>query len=247
VLLSQFPDTNSVFQPKGVRSPTHKHVCSLLERFSNHVFTRANSNTHSGYISRSSEYNNPVTIETPVYCCDRNNAACLHCYPSMMLRPSSIVALLRKRNNVVLVHCCNSANVAEPREPYTCNNIIPPWLSIFIYNLGAEQQASWLPQFRDIVPPHRHDHEQRTDLLCPRSILHSSLADLLRNKTPARRSTLRLTCLSGRCQTAYHCKPEPFGGTGIISVGTCCVLSYLVCRHLPPPPSQFMLADQCNP
>jgi hypothetical protein len=39
-------------------------------------------------------------------------------------RPSvSIVALLRKRNNVLLVHCCSSANVTEPREPHTCNNI----------------------------------------------------------------------------------------------------------------------------
>jgi hypothetical protein len=28
VLLSQFLDTNSVFQPKGVHSPTHKHVCT---------------------------------------------------------------------------------------------------------------------------------------------------------------------------------------------------------------------------
>jgi hypothetical protein len=38
-------------------------------------------------------------------------------------RPPSIVAYLRKRNNVVLSHCYSSANVIEPREPHTCNNI----------------------------------------------------------------------------------------------------------------------------
>jgi hypothetical protein len=27
----------------------------------------------------------PVSIEVPVYCCQRNNAACLHCYPPMAL------------------------------------------------------------------------------------------------------------------------------------------------------------------
>jgi hypothetical protein len=59
----------------------------------------------------------------PVHCCQRNNAACLHCYPPITLRPSSIVAYLRKRN-VVLSHCYNSANVIEPREPHTCNNTI---------------------------------------------------------------------------------------------------------------------------
>jgi hypothetical protein len=30
----------------------------------------------------------------------------------------------KETHNVVLVHCCNSANVAEPREPHTCNNIL---------------------------------------------------------------------------------------------------------------------------
>jgi hypothetical protein len=39
-------------------------------------------------------------------------------------RPSvSIVALLRKRNNVFLSHCRSSVNVIEPREPHTCNNM----------------------------------------------------------------------------------------------------------------------------
>jgi hypothetical protein len=38
------------------------------------------------------------------------------------LLPPSIVAYLRKRN-VILSHCYNSANVYEPREPHTCNNI----------------------------------------------------------------------------------------------------------------------------
>jgi hypothetical protein len=39
------------------------------------------------------------------------------------LLPPSTVAYLRKRN-VVLSHCYNSANVIEPREPHTCNNMI---------------------------------------------------------------------------------------------------------------------------
>jgi hypothetical protein len=29
-------------------------------------------------------------------------------------------------------------------------NMIPPWLSIFIYNLVDEQQARWWLQFRDV-------------------------------------------------------------------------------------------------
>jgi hypothetical protein len=37
-------------------------------------------------------------------------------------KPPIIVAYLRKCN-VVLSHCYNSANVIEPREPHTCNNI----------------------------------------------------------------------------------------------------------------------------
>jgi hypothetical protein len=37
-------------------------------------------------------------------------------------RPPSIVAYLRKRNNVVLSNCYSSANVIEPRVPHTCNN-----------------------------------------------------------------------------------------------------------------------------
>jgi hypothetical protein len=65
---------------------------------------------------------NPLSMEMSVHCCQRKNAACLHCYPPITLRPSSIVAYLRKRN-VLLSHCYNSANVIEPREPHTCNNI----------------------------------------------------------------------------------------------------------------------------
>jgi hypothetical protein len=38
-------------------------------------------------------------------------------------KPSIIVAYLRKRN-VVLSHYYNSANVIEPREPHTCNNML---------------------------------------------------------------------------------------------------------------------------
>jgi hypothetical protein len=38
-------------------------------------------------------------------------------------KPPIIVAYLRKRN-VVLSHCYSSANVIEPREPHTRNNIL---------------------------------------------------------------------------------------------------------------------------
>jgi hypothetical protein len=64
VLLSQFPDTNLIFQPRGVRSQIH--VC-----------TRVTSEPDC-CIRRSSKTINPVTIETPVHCCDRSNAACPH-------------------------------------------------------------------------------------------------------------------------------------------------------------------------
>jgi len=33
---------------------------------------------------------------------------------------------------------------------YSPVNIISPWLSALIFNLGDEQKASWWPQFRDI-------------------------------------------------------------------------------------------------
>jgi hypothetical protein len=48
--------------------------------------------THTEYIRSIPNTTNLVTIEMPVYCCQRNNAACLHCYPPITLRPSSIVA-----------------------------------------------------------------------------------------------------------------------------------------------------------
>jgi hypothetical protein len=35
------------------------------------------------------------------YCCKRSNAACLHCYPPITPKPSSIAVYLRKCNNVV--------------------------------------------------------------------------------------------------------------------------------------------------
>jgi hypothetical protein len=52
----------------------------------------------------------------------------------MKLSPPSIVAYLRKRNNVVLSHCCSSAKVIEPREPHTCNSTIidPPYMYNFV-------------------------------------------------------------------------------------------------------------------
>jgi hypothetical protein len=40
-------------------------------------------------------------------------------------------------------------------------NIIPPWLSILIYQLGDEQRSRWLSQIRDIVSLHRHEHNKK--------------------------------------------------------------------------------------
>jgi hypothetical protein len=74
------PNTKSLFKPTGVHRQIHTHV-----------LTRAISKPHCLYQSKF-EDNHPVTMETPVSCCERNNAACLHCYPPMTLRPSSIVA-----------------------------------------------------------------------------------------------------------------------------------------------------------
>jgi hypothetical protein len=69
-------------------------------------------------------------------------------------RPSvSSVALLRKHNNVLLSHCCSSANVIEPREPHTCNNITnflfhslsdPP--SISFYQFLSLYNRVWWPR-----------------------------------------------------------------------------------------------------
>jgi hypothetical protein len=56
------------------------------------VYSSDLQTTHLAYISRSSKTTNPVSIETPVHCCERNNTACLRCYPPITLRPSSIVA-----------------------------------------------------------------------------------------------------------------------------------------------------------
>jgi hypothetical protein len=58
------------------------------------------------------------------YCCERNNAALFALLDDNEARPPSIVAYLRKRNNVVLCHCYSSYNVIEPREPHICNNIL---------------------------------------------------------------------------------------------------------------------------
>jgi len=41
-------------------------------------------------------------------------------------------------------------------------SIIPPWFPIFMYHLGDEQKARWLPHLMDMVSPHRHDHHQDT-------------------------------------------------------------------------------------
>jgi hypothetical protein len=104
-------DTNLAFQPQRSPQPNTR------------VRTRPISRPYCS-ICRSSK-----TIVTSVHCCVRNYAACLHCYRPITLRPSSIVTYLRKRN-VVLIHCYNSANVIEPREPHTCN--IAPSLRLLL-------------------------------------------------------------------------------------------------------------------
>jgi hypothetical protein len=38
-------------------------------------------------------------------------------------------------------------------------DIIPPWFSMLIHQLGVEKQARWWPQFRDVVSPHRHEKQ----------------------------------------------------------------------------------------
>jgi hypothetical protein len=64
--------------------------------------------TRLSYVSRSSKTPNPVSMEMPVYCCQRNPAACLDCYST------SIVAYLRK--------------------PRICNNIyISPVLKFSVF------------------------------------------------------------------------------------------------------------------
>jgi hypothetical protein len=35
--------------------------------------------------------------------------------------------------------------------------IIPPWLSILVFNLGDGQYAPWWPQFRDVVLSHQYE------------------------------------------------------------------------------------------
>jgi hypothetical protein len=40
------------------------------------------------------------------------------------VKAAQYCCVAKERNNVVLVHCCSSANVTEPREPHTCNIMI---------------------------------------------------------------------------------------------------------------------------
>jgi hypothetical protein len=61
------------------------------------VALRITSNLYSfsdptQYIRSIPNTTNLVTTEMPVHCCQHNNAACLHCYRPITLRPSSIVA-----------------------------------------------------------------------------------------------------------------------------------------------------------
>jgi hypothetical protein len=56
-------------------------------------------------------------------------------------RLSSIVAYLRKRN-VVISHCYNSANVIEPRETHTYNNIIIVFICVLVN--GADSSSEYI-------------------------------------------------------------------------------------------------------
>jgi hypothetical protein len=38
-------------------------------------------------------------------------------------------------------------------------NIIPLWFSILVCQLGDEQYARLWLQFRDVISPYRHDHD----------------------------------------------------------------------------------------
>jgi hypothetical protein len=85
-------------QPLGIQSiinlpfTSPDDRMSSLERLSNHtepISVEVPNTT------------NPVSMEMPVHCCQRNNAACLDCYPPITLRPSSIVAYLRNRNVIL--------------------------------------------------------------------------------------------------------------------------------------------------
>jgi hypothetical protein len=82
---------------------------------------------------------------------------------------SSIVAYLRKRN-FVLSHCYNSANVIEPREPHTCNNIesmLTDWLlwwsSFLNSNIQVKRNSpSRSPQSDFLLKTSRKYH-----IICP--------------------------------------------------------------------------------
>jgi hypothetical protein len=45
----------------------------------------------------------------------------------------------------------------SPSSLFSSVRIIPPWLSILVFNLGDEQYAPWWPQFRDIVLSHQYE------------------------------------------------------------------------------------------
>jgi hypothetical protein len=83
--------------------------------------TSNRSLTQLFYLSRSSKTTEHVTMGI--------NYCLLTLLHDNEARLSSVVAYLRKRN-VVLSHCYNNANVIEPREPHTCNNI-GHWSAIY--------------------------------------------------------------------------------------------------------------------
>jgi hypothetical protein len=115
--------TSSSNQKESIARHTSTSVLGTISKphssraISKHVFTRAIPTHPPLQINPTPKTTNLVTIETPVHCCVRNHAV-------LIGPPSQLLRLLRKRNNVLLSHCCSSANVIEPREPHTCNNIM---------------------------------------------------------------------------------------------------------------------------
>jgi hypothetical protein len=95
MLLSQFSDTNSVFQPKGVCSRTHKHVCN-----------RRCPNT-TDYISRSPKTTERVTMGIN-YCL----FTLLHDYGTKETQQCCTIPLLHDR-----------APMSRCQGTLTCNNM----------------------------------------------------------------------------------------------------------------------------
>jgi hypothetical protein len=74
----------------------------------------------------------PVSIDTPVHCCERNNTACLHCYPpsivyvtkeTQVLYYSIVVALITLLNQGNLIHVTLCSKVHHQQQCIVDNNV----------------------------------------------------------------------------------------------------------------------------